>query len=259
MAQGARAPATVAAPPLSDNGADSVADGDTASQSPGPQLLDSSSDSDSDEEPPPPPPPDAAAVLRKQQEYQQRRLRQPPALPGVMQRPRAGRSPAPGAFFTGAAVGACAGGGQSATSAGSGIAQAGGKLAHGTGSTRAQQKRRRASLALEGGGLIAESDRAYNTWPFMTGWMAKKGRKRQNWNQRWFVLVGPFLLYYEKPEDQVTHELIADSVLFLKDCEWVLGCLLSISGSLCLYLLVPGRLPYYYRRAGGEMRHDPVV
>jgi hypothetical protein len=48
--------------------------------------------------------------------------------------------------------------------------------------------------------------------------MLKKGRKRRNWNQRWFVLVGPFLLYYEQPEDQVAHQLIADAVLFLKDC-----------------------------------------
>jgi class 3 adenylate cyclase len=47
--------------------------------------------------------------------------------------------------------------------------------------------------------------------------MLKKGRKRRNWNQRWFVLVGPFLLYYENPQDQIVHELIADAVLFLKD------------------------------------------
>ena len=30
----------------------------------------------------------------------------------------------------------------------------------------------------------------------------------------WFVLAGPFLLYYESPEKQVAHEVIDDSVLF---------------------------------------------
>jgi len=51
---------------------------------------------------------------------------------------------------------------------------------------------------------------------FMTGWLVKKGRNRRTWKKRWFVLAGPFLMYYESPEHQVAHELIDDSVLFLK-------------------------------------------
>lgn len=46
--------------------------------------------------------------------------------------------------------------------------------------------------------------------------MLKKGRKRTNWKQRWFVLAGPFLLYYDSPEAQVAHEVLDDNWLFLK-------------------------------------------
>ena len=48
------------------------------------------------------------------------------------------------------------------------------------------------------------------------GWMLKKGRKRTNWKQRWFVLAGPFFLYYDSPEAQVAHDVLDDNFLFLK-------------------------------------------
>lgn len=46
--------------------------------------------------------------------------------------------------------------------------------------------------------------------------MLKKGRKRTNWKQRWFVLAGPFFLYYDSPEAQVAHDVLDDNFLFLK-------------------------------------------
>jgi class 3 adenylate cyclase len=63
---------------------------------------------------------------------------------------------------------------------------------------------------------LQESMSAYNDWPFMTGWMLKKGRKRTNWKQRWFVLAGPFLMYYDSPESQIAHTVLDDNFTFLK-------------------------------------------
>ena len=51
----------------------------------------------------------------------------------------------------------------------------------------------------------------------MTGWILKKGRNRRNWKKRWFVLAGPFLLYYDSPQGQIAHDIISDNFLFLKD------------------------------------------
>jgi hypothetical protein len=30
---------------------------------------------------------------------------------------------------------------------------------------------------------------SFADWPFMSGKLLKKGRKRRNWNERWFVQV----------------------------------------------------------------------
>jgi len=59
---------------------------------------------------------------------------------------------------------------------------------------RSRNRRRMAALMQESA-LHQDSLSAHADWPFMTGWMLKKGRKRTNWKQRWFVLAGPFLLY----------------------------------------------------------------
>lgn len=65
------------------------------------------------------------------------------------------------------------------------------------------------------------STAALARWPLQVGWLDKKGRTRTMWKLRWFVLVGPFLLYFECPEDHVQGKVLkgAEGFLFLSDFE----------------------------------------
>eukprot|EP01050_Picozoa_sp_SAG11_P007323 SAG11_NODE_606_length_8231_cov_5.017462_2_plen_1689_part_00 len=67
-------------------------------------------------------------------------------------------------------------------------------------------------------------------WPLVVGWLKKKGRKdhaaqASSWKPRWYSLLGPFLLYYENPEDQVLNKLLNEKdqqkvgFMFLSDFE----------------------------------------
>ena len=118
-------------------------------------------------------------------------------------------------------------GGQSVTAARAELAKAS-KDAHGSAGdhtggddgVRSRNRRRMAALMKESA-LHQDSLSAYADWPFMTGWMLKKGRKRTNWKQRWFVLAGPFLLYYDSPEAQISHTVLDDNFAFLKGFELI--------------------------------------
>jgi len=74
--------------------------------------------------------------------------------------------------------------------------------------------------------------------------MMKKGHKRKNWTERWFVLKPNIISYYVSED---LKDKKGDIMLDENCCVEVSGCGLSVclpSAALCCSLLSPGRQPH---------------